>query len=93
MYTSSTSGMLNTDRFSGLATATLVLHVSDDAMVNFTQCEIDFLGNETALELYSYIGLYLTTFQANTTSHAMAAISSVAPGPNTTHGERPRMQF
>ena len=48
--------MLNTDRFSGLATATLVLHVSDDAMVNFTQCEIDFLGNETALELYSYIG-------------------------------------
>jgi hypothetical protein len=25
-------------------------------MVNFTQCEIDFLGNETALELYSYLG-------------------------------------
>jgi hypothetical protein len=25
-------------------------------MVNFTQCEIDFLGNETALKLYSYLG-------------------------------------
>lgn len=39
---------------SEMATTTLVLDVSN-AMVNFTQCEVDFLSNETALELYSYL--------------------------------------
>jgi hypothetical protein len=29
---------------------------ASNAMVNFTQCEVDFLSNETALELYSYLG-------------------------------------
>jgi hypothetical protein len=56
MYTLSVSGMPHTDRFSSLAPATFSLNVSGDAMVNFTQCEIDFLSNETALELYSYLG-------------------------------------
>ena len=55
MYTLLVSGMLQTDHFSGLATAALTSSVSD-AMVNFTQCEANFLSNETALELYSYLG-------------------------------------
>lgn len=53
MYTLLVSGMLHTHRFSGLATATLDVN---DAMVNFTQCEANFLSNETALELFSYLG-------------------------------------
>ena len=55
MYTLPVSCTLHIDRFSGLATATLVPDVSD-AMVNFTQCEANFLSNETALELFSYLG-------------------------------------
>ena len=55
MYTFSVPCMPNTNRFSSLATATFEIHVSD-AMVNFTQCEANFLSNETALELYSYLG-------------------------------------
>jgi hypothetical protein len=56
MYKLSVSGMPHTDRFSGLATAILLLNVSDNATVNFMQCEIDCLGNGTAFELYSYVG-------------------------------------
>lgn len=55
MYTLPVSGMLHTDHFPGLATAALTSSVSD-AMVNFAQCEANFLSNETALELYSYLG-------------------------------------
>lgn len=44
--------MPHTNRFSSLRADSLVLNVSD-AMVNFTQCEANFLSNETALELYS----------------------------------------
>lgn len=55
MYTWPVSGMIDTDHFSGLATTALTFSVSD-AMVNLTQCEANFLRNESALELYSYLG-------------------------------------